>query len=203
MAEVDPPAGSEGARPAGPAAELRDQVATVLEALTDERARAYFDEPIPSELDGTMASLVDGLVKCTLGEREQMLDEWFDHWQQGALRTFCVRVCSLAVREHSVDLVGTALTAAALEGFRLDPRDGGYQSLGVAYHTARALEADPDELFAAAATFANPVMEQHLRTFLLRPDLDRILSLMGYAEGSDDDGFRYEYPDPPPPSLLT
>jgi len=181
----------------GTAVELRDQVATALDTVSRERAMGYFDEPIPCDLDGTLASLADGLVKSTLGEREQMLDEWFDHWQQGALRTFCVRVCSLAIRERSVDLVGTALTAVALEGFRLDPRDGGYQSLGVAHHTARALETEPDELFEAAATFANPVMGQHLRTFLLRPDLDRILGLMGYAEGSDDDGFRYEYAGPP------
>ncbi len=178
-------------------AELRERIAAALDLVTPERAKVYFDESIPCELDGTIASLVDGLVKSTLGEREQILDDWLDHWQQGALRTFCVRVCSLAVRQRSADLIGTALTAVTLEGFRLDPRDGGYQSLAVAHHTARALEADPDKLFAAAATFANPAMAQYMRTFLLRPDLDGILAIMGYAEGSDDDGFRYEYLGPP------
>lgn len=177
--------------------ESRDVVARALDQVTLDIAMGYFDQRIPCELDEVVSHLMRGLIESDLGEREQMLDEWLDHWQQGALRTFCVRVCSLAIREGSVDLVGTALAAVALEGLRLDPRDGGYQSLGVAYHTARALDADPDQLFAAAGAFANPVMEQHLRTFLLRPDLDRILALMGYAEGSDEDGFRYEYPGPP------
>lgn len=184
-------------------AEVRDQVAAALDAVSQDRAVGYCDEPIPCELDGVVASLVDGLVKSTLGVREQMLDDWFDHWQQGALRTFCVRLCSLAVREHSTELVGTALTAVALEGFRLDPRDGGYQSLAVAHHTARVLEADPDKLFAAAGTFANPAMQEQLRAFLLRTDLDGILAIMGYAEGSDGDGFRYVYPGPPVASHRT
>ena len=177
--------------------ESRDVVARALDSVTPDTATGYFDQRIPCELDEVVSHLMKGLIGSDLGEREQMLDEWFDHWQLGSLRTFCVRVCSLAVREGSVDLLGTALTATALEGFRLDPRDGGYQSLGVAHHTARVLAANPEELFSAAATFANPVMEQHLRTFLVRPDLDRILALMGYADGADEDGFRYEYPGPP------
>lgn len=175
----------------------RDDVARALDLLTGDRAFGYFDESIPCEVDEVVSRLMKGLVESDLGEREQMLDGWFDHWQLGALRTFCVRLCSLAVRERSSDLLSTGLTAVALEGFRLDPRDGGYQSLGVAHHTARVLGADPGELFAAAATFANPVMAQHLRTFLLRPDLDGILAIMGYADGADGDGFRYEYPGPP------
>jgi hypothetical protein len=179
-------------------AEVREQVAAALDALTQECAMGYYDEAIPSDLDGIVASLVDGLVKSTPGEREQMLDEWLDQWQLGMLSMFCIRICGLAVREASPDLLQTALVAQVFEGFRLDPRDGGYQALGVAHHTVVKLEADPREVFANASTFANPMMAQHLQAFELRPDLPDILALMRYHEGEDPDGFRYEFTGWPP-----
>ena len=119
--------------------------------------------------------------------------------QLGALSMFCIRMCALAIRERSADLVTTGLIAEAFEGFRVDLRDGGIQALGVAYHTAVKLGADPRAIFAQAAGLANPEMAGHLREFLARRDLPEILTAMSYREAEGPDGFRYEYVRPPLP----
>ena len=133
------------------------------------------------------------LLDSDLGEREQMLDAWFGQSQLAALSTFCIRTCSLAVRENSTDLILVGLTAQVLEGYRIDFRDGGIQALAVAHHTAVKLGVDPREPFEKAAIPANPSMAENLREFLTRTDLPEILTIMRYREAEDTDGFRYEW----------
>ena len=173
--------------------ETRDGIVTLLERLTREELSGYHDRPIPYPLDQTVSGLVQALADITLGEREQILDSWFDPVQLSALSAFCVRMCSLAVRERSSDLVMTGLLAETFEGFRQDFRDGGIQALAVAHHAARRVGADPGELFAQAASLASPEMAGHIRDFLEREDLDAVLGAVGYREGSDSSGFRYEW----------
>jgi hypothetical protein len=173
--------------------EAREKISQLLDGLRQNATAAYFDEPIPSATDKSLATLVQLLADLSLGDREQLLYGWFDPWQLQALSTFSVRMSSLAVRSRSRELLVTALLAEAFEGYRVDARDGGIQALGVAYDAAGRLGEDPDLLFEEAAAFARPEMADDMRAFLERDDLSTILTAMRYAPSEDPPGFRYEY----------
>jgi hypothetical protein len=178
--------------------EQREEISQLIDRLTPEVTTTYYFEAIPSPTDESISHLVQLLTDLTLGQREQLLYGWLDPGQLGAMSMFAIRMSALAVREKSRELLLTGLLAAVFEGFRVDFRDGAIQALGVVFHSAGKIGADPVALFAEADSFARPEMADHLRTFIRRPDLADILTIMRYRESEGPDGFRYEYLGGPP-----
>ena len=106
-------------------------------------------------------------------------------WQ---LLTFSKRAAVFALRSERSDILRDSLIALAIEDLANgDVRDN-MIPLGLIYHCARTVCADPREVFEEVAGMSGPPMSLVLTDFIRRPDLDGILNSMGWREVHSSSG---------------
>jgi hypothetical protein len=98
-----------------------------------------------------------------------------------------------AIRSKRTVAIQNALIAHVIENLAWgDVRDN-LVRLGLVYHCARAIDPNPADFFLDAAKIAGPAMSAVLADFVRRPDLDEILSAMGWEEVATPDGPEFRW----------
>jgi hypothetical protein len=100
-------------------------------------------------------------------------------------------MASLAVRDRNPECITLGLLALGVDGWHGDWRDNA-TVVSLHYDASRRLGVDTGNLFEEVATLLPLNAANALRTFLLRSENDRTVEAMGYAIGTDADGFRYK-----------
>ncbi len=154
-----------------------------LEVLRPERNRGYLKTPLPKQRDTDISELVG-----SGGPDLSRVGRTHDH--HPVLRVFAERMASWAVRTGDLETLKTGLVALSLAGLG-ESRDT-LTILPLFLHAAKKLGFDPVALFREAAQTASPAAAEVLEGFLRREAEDQTLEAMGYREGRDADGFRYE-----------
>lgn len=150
--------------------------------LLPDQNRGYGLLPIPSGRD---RAALDWIGSAT---EEDLARLTSDHW--AVLRVFAERMASWAVRSENGEVLERGLLALALAG--LGESADSLTVLPLFDHAARRLKMDPAPLFLMVGERVGGEAQKALVSFLGRSDEDRSLAAMGYQEGRDRDGFRYQ-----------
>ena len=158
-----------------------------LDLLSPEANRAYLPQPIPAVRDGEIGMLLSQMVES------KFLARFHDRLEDGhslVLRAFAERMASAAVRNRDVASLRLGLIALLLSWRGPDSRD----TLTVFPLFLDAISRLDLNLRSFVTSIRQDVGDQligPLAEFLKRNEVNRSLQVMGYAEGADDDGFRY------------
>lgn len=167
----------------------KEQIAELIAVMAGPQATGYGLRPIPCELDRTIEGIVDTYAQSVPEER-QAIAALFDSRHAFTLMAYAERMAILAVRQHSLDAVRRGITALAIEGFKLDPREN-ILRLALLHHSASKLNEDAKLVFDSVADLAEANAAQEIRQFALRPASDQRIETMGYGEDQSLDGFTY------------
>jgi hypothetical protein len=159
-------------------------VPKLLQALVEER---YAPQAIPGPRDGDIASLVSA---ARSPEGFDALASSLDLAAARILNLFAKRAASQAVRTGDVSWVRFGLAAVLLSSTAEDYREIA-RTNSILYRAAELVGADPVDLFDSAAEIASSEAAETARLFARADESARSIGVMGYAEGTDDDGFRF------------
>jgi hypothetical protein len=150
----------------------------------------YGPQPIPQARDSEISDLLRVWMALDEFDRKQSALKITDA-QRLTLLAYSERMASLAVRERNQYLVTLGLVALGVDGWRGDWRENAL-IVSLHYDAAERIGASPRAIFDSAARLLTEEPAQALRAFLGRSAHQKSLEAMGYAAGTDDDGFRYQ-----------
>lgn len=149
----------------------------------------YGQLPIPDPKDDQVQALVVKWIE--LDEHDRIsAGQAVAECQRFTLLAYSERMASFAVREKSINLVYLGLVALGIDGWRNDWRDNAVL-LSLHYDALTKLGVEPKLIFEKAAKLMSTKVKASFQGFLRRSDEDKSLDAMGYEEGQDVDGFRY------------
>jgi hypothetical protein len=167
--------------------ELQFAGASWLEA---EQNRGYGLLPIPNKRDDEISALIEWWM--ALGQEDRVREAAaISESQRQTLLAYSERMASFTVRFQNPKAILLGLVALGIDGWRFDWREN-VMLLSLHYNSARKLGLSPNDLFARAAAVLPPEAAHALDEFLQRADKDKSLNVMGFEEGSDENGFRYK-----------
>lgn len=159
----------------------------MTDLLISLAAQRYAPEAVPGPRDGEIAKLISAVASH--------LD--FDNLASGLnlascriLNLFAKRTASLAVRMDDASWIHLGLIAALLSSTVEDHREIA-RTHSLLFRAAELVGSDPVELFESAAAIASPDAAEGARLFAHAGESARSISVMGYMEGVDEDGFRF------------
>jgi hypothetical protein len=164
---------------------------TILEALLriqEADWRQYGDSPIPVALDADLRLIVEHISQLDeIGRREflSLLSE--DH--ANTLARYAERMAAQAIRYCNAEYIREGLKALAIVYGVGDPRDV-LACINLLYHSAKKIGQDPKTVFDSIR-LPNLDCEQLVRELFDNKKRDWSISVMGYVETTDQDGFRY------------
>src|SRR5262249_44264402 len=100
----------------------RASIRTMLEELNRSSVSGYGMQPLPCELDGKIAALVEAFLGASPQQRSE-LENTASNDLRSAFRAFAERMASLAVRRSSRQTLILALGALTIEGWQVDRRE--------------------------------------------------------------------------------
>lgn len=150
-------------------------------------AQRYAPQAIPGSRDGEIAQLLSAV---TSHEDFDGLAQDLDLASGRILNLFAKRAASLAVRTSDASWIRLGLIAALLSSTVEDYREIA-RTESVLFRAAELAGFDPVVLFETAAAIATSDAAETARLFAHADESSRSISVMGYKEGSDDDGFRF------------
>lgn len=159
----------------------------LLEQLRDDQLVGYGPTAIPGSKDFVLMELIDALLLASSETRCALLKKIGDQYQF-AFPGFAERLSSYAVRLNDPDVLKKALLALAL----ISGGDGRETliTLSLVVRSAKKLKLD------LRTMLQGPLIDESFRKtvsdFLMRPPQDQSIAAMGFKEGHDSDGFRYE-----------
>lgn len=159
-------------------------MAKLMQALIEER---YAPQAIPGPRDGEIASLMSAVRSR---EDFDQLASRLDLAAARILNLFAKRAASQAVRVGDVSWVRFGLVAVLLSSTVEDYREIA-RTNSILYRAAELVGSDPVNLFDSASEIASSEAAETARLFARADESARSISVMGYAEGADDDGFRF------------
>lgn len=168
----------------------KDLLKMLFGALDAAKDPPYYNRPIPCDFDRRIGNLIHTFIDASPEWRELLLASVAKNWS-GWFFAFSDRMAALGVREKSYDRLLDGLLALLIEGGKFDLREN-IVSLGLHYHSATIIGVNPARLFEVAASYGENVVADQMLEFLTRKPEERSLRAMGFVEGVDDDGFRYE-----------
>jgi hypothetical protein len=159
--------------------------------LSLDSNRGYGSLPIPKQRDKEISHLLRTWIELDERVREtsaaQMTDE-----QSRILLAYSERMASLAVRERKGDFLFLGLVALGLAGGLEDWRECLLRA-SLLFDAAQRIGSDPNPVFEkVAAVLPHQETASELRQFLARSAEDKSIEAMGFAAGSDEQGFRYQ-----------
>jgi hypothetical protein len=146
--------------------------------------------PIPSELDEAVSEVINRFVNATDSDRVE-ISSLFTDAHSFTLIGFAERMATNAVRTGNPQYLFEGLVSLCIEAGKFDIRED-ILVLAPVYDAAVRLGAEPNNLFAKAASLIQNDVSDAVRAFPHRPDDTRSLSAMGYATRTDEHGFSYE-----------
>ena len=157
------------------------------ELLRSLAAQRYASGRVPGPRDDEISDLIS-----TVASRSD-----FDNLASGIdlaiariLNMYAKRSASLAVRTGDASWVRLGLVAALLSSTVEDYREIA-RTNSLLFRAAELVGADPVQLFESAAAVASSEEAEVARLFAHADESARSISVMGYTEGSDSDGFRF------------
>jgi|HubBroStandDraft_1064217.scaffolds.fasta_scaffold04900_3 hypothetical protein len=157
------------------------------ELLRTLAAQRYAPRAIPGPRDSEIAELISTVV--TRKDYDD-LASGLDLRGCRILNLFAKRAASLAVRLGDDSWVRRGLIAAMLSSTVEDYREIA-RTNSLLYRAAELAGSDPVALFESAAQLADSVTAETTRLFSHADESARSISVMGYTEGADEDGFRF------------
>lgn len=167
-----------------------DNIEEIAARLVAGKNPGYGPLPLPAPLDAEIARLLDAFAHASPARREFLLSR-ITPAHSPTLLAFSERMASLGVREREPRRLFEGLLALVVESFAADYRENA-MILSLHYDAATKIGADPARLFEEAASYAKPEVAQALRGFLARSPEDKSIAAMGYEEGAEPGGFRYQ-----------
>ena len=167
-----------------------DYIDDAVSRLVAGNNPGYGPLPLPAPRDAEIARLLDVFTQASPEQRGQLLSR-LTREHSPTLLAFAERMASLAVREREPRRIFLGLLALVVESFASDYRENA-MILSLHYDAAGRIGADPARLFEEAASYARPEVARALRRFLARSPEDQSIAAMGYQEGREPDGFRYQ-----------
>ena len=170
-----------------------------LTKLIQQLDEAYTAEEVqdfvhirPSAADATIAGLC-GRYRCETSVARSFLRLGINFGQAWTLLTFSKRAAILGARRGEPELIRDSLIAHAVENLAAEDVRDNFVALGLIFHCARTIDANPTAMFHEVAEMAGPGISQLLRDFVRRSDLDRILTVMGWEEVETPEGVGYRW----------
>ncbi len=158
-----------------------------LDILEPESNRGYLPQPIPAPRDGQIVALLSQLVT------ENRLASFAHQLAEGhavVLRVFAERIAAAAVRNGDIALLRLAAIGLVLSWRGPDCRET-LLVFPLLYDAIRRMGIDAGAFVASIRQTVGDQLASPLIEFLKRSEHDKSLQAMGYAAGTDHDGFRY------------
>jgi hypothetical protein len=170
---------------------LKEQIQLLNHIYSPQEMQDFVDVQ-PSAADSTVADLCR---RYRVGTRvtQSFLRVEMDFERAWALLTFSKRAAILGVRTGEPDLIRDSLIAHAIENLAAEDVRDNMVALGLVFHCARAIHPEPVVVFDEVAEVAGRAISQLLKDFVRRPDLDRILTSMGWREVQTQQGVGYRW----------
>ena len=168
---------------------LVEQLEEAFSEMAQGQDQDYYNQPIPSELDGKVGRVVRMFLDSSPTER----GIFFRLTNEGVSYLFIIfaeRMASLGVRERSRQRLLEGLLALVIEDYRADYRDS-LIVLAALSDAATKISVTPEELFAEAASYSNNSVVSNITEFHKWDPADWSLKAVGYKEVNGPDGFRY------------
>lgn len=150
-------------------------------------AEEYSPQAVSGPRDGEIARLISAVVSRKDFDN---LASGLDLDSSRILNLFAKRAASLAVRRGDVEWVRLGLIAVLLSGTVEDYREIA-RTNSLLFRAAELVGSDPATLFESAAELADSDGAETARLFAHADESARSISVMGYREGTDEDGFRF------------
>lgn len=157
------------------------------ELLKELAAERYSPEAIPGRRDNEIVELLS-TVHST--HDFNSIASGLDLPSGRVLNLFAKRAASLAVRQRDASWIRYGLIAAMLSGTVEDYREIA-RTNSLLFRAAELAGFDPVAVFESAAELADADSAETARLFAHANESARSISVMGYAEGDDGDGFRF------------
>ncbi len=157
------------------------------ELLRSLAAQRYAPQGIPGPRDDEISNLISTLVSRSDFDN---LASGIDLTIGRILNMYAKRSASLAVRTGDASWIRLGLIAALLSSTVEDFREIA-RTNSLLFRAAELVDADPVQLFESAAAVASSAEAETARLFAHADQSARSISVMGYTEGSDSDGFRF------------
>lgn len=158
-----------------------------LEVLDPSVNQAYLPQLIPSTRDREISSLLSGVIEGRLVARfARMLQT--GHAE--VLRAFAERMASAAVRKGDTAILRIGFVALLVSWPVSDSREA-LTIFPLFYDAMRRLDVDVSSFLESIRESLGEQLVSPFVGFLRRSTPNKSLESMGYAEGTDRDGFRY------------
>lgn len=159
--------------------------------LSLDSNRGYGSLPIPKQRDKEISQLLRTWIELDEPGRKASAAQITDE-QSRILLAYSERMASLAVRERKGDFLFLGLVALGLAGGLEDWRQCLLRAT-LLFDAAQRIGSDPNPVFEkVAAVLPHEETASELRQFLARSAEDKSIEAMGFAAGSDEQGFRYQ-----------
>jgi len=159
-----------------------------------KHTQGYLALPIPCPIDDEVRTFVDLLIRSDTAERSEATS-LMTRRHASVLGCYAERNATRAVRERRPELISHALSALALASQLSDPRDL-IVILSLLYRSGELIGLPAITSSTYRIEIDNPEFVDFWNQFRARTEVDRSIETMRYAEGSDQDGFRYKYTGP-------
>jgi hypothetical protein len=156
-----------------------------------ERFIAYGPAPIPDSRDDLVSNLID---EAEAGGPATVASLSASASEQGrrVLRAYGERMASLSVRRHDPGLLVRAVVAIVVGGLDQNALEA-LMAMALVDNSARLLGVGLPDIFDQASAVVGHPGSVNLMVWLSRKPEDRTIASMGFAESSDEGGFRYKF----------
>jgi hypothetical protein len=159
-----------------------------LDVLEPAVNRGYLAQAIPTARDAEIGGLLSRVME------EHHVARFMRCLQDGhaiVLRVFAERMASEAIRNRDAAVLRLGLIALLLSWHGPDSRET-LMVFPIFYDAVRRMGLDLTLLVASIRETIGDQLAAPFVEFLQRSESDKSLQAMGYAEGADNDGFRYQ-----------
>jgi len=175
---------------------MNEIIFDLLDRIGSGETKGYLWLPIPSPIDDELSRLVDLFIQSDSTEVGEALS-LMRTGHMSVLRSYAERNASRAVRERRPDLISHALSALAIASKWADTPTISTTILSLLYRSGELIDLPAITESTYPIAFDNPEFVEYWNQFRARRERDRTIEVMRYAEGTDQDGFRYVNTDLP------
>jgi len=170
---------------------MNETIFDLLDRLGDAQyLREYLWSTIPSSIDDEVFRLVDLLIRSDLTEVSEALS-LMTKMHKYAFLYFAERSASRAVRERRPELISDALSALAIASKWAGTPKISTTILSLLYRSSELIGRPATTELTYPIEFDNPEFVDYWNQYRARSADNRTIEVMNYAEGTDQDGFRY------------
>jgi hypothetical protein len=157
----------------------------------ERRFVAYGPAPIPDSRDELVSEFID---RVEAGGPAMVASLCASASERGkrVVRAYGERMSSLAVRRKDSDLLIRAVVAIVLGGLDQNATEA-LMVIPLVENSARLLGVNLASIFEKAAAIVGHPGSVNLMLWLSRKPEKRTIASIGFAESSDDGGFRYKF----------